>query len=135
VATILVIDDDPCFRDLLQLHLFSAGHEVHTAKDPEEGIRSLLEDSADLILLDLDLPYLSGFEVLEALRSDPASQKIPIIVVTGRGDDEAYTRCHKTGVDGFLTKPLKKEQLIKAVGETLAAHSGIGRSAAKPGTD
>ena len=135
MATILVIDDDPSFRDLLQLHLLSAGHQVHTAKDPEEGIRSLLEDSADLILLDLDLPYLSGFEVLEALRSDPASQKIPIIVVTGRGDDEAYTRCHKIGVDGFLTKPLKKEQLIKAVAETLVAHSGIGRSAGKPGTD
>jgi DNA-binding response OmpR family regulator len=123
VATILVIDDDPSFRDLLQLHLRSAGYTIRTAGDPEEGIRSLLEYPADLILLDLDLPYLSGFEVLEALRSDPASRKIPVIVLTGRGDEETYIRCHKIGVDGFLTKPLKKEQLIGAVGKTLGART------------
>ncbi len=123
MATILVIDDDPSFRDLLQLHLLSAGHTVHTAEDPEEGIRTLLEYSADLILLDLDLPYLSGFDVLEALRTDPASQKIPVIVLTGRGDEDTYTRCHKIGIDGFLTKPLKKEQLIKAVGKTLGTRT------------
>lgn len=121
MATILVIDDDPSFRDLLQLHLLTAGHTVHTAEDPEVGIRSLLEYSADLILLDLDLPYLSGFDVLEALRSDPASRKIPVIVLTARRDEETYSRCRKIGVDDFLTKPLKKEQLIEAVGKTLVA--------------
>jgi DNA-binding response OmpR family regulator len=123
VAAILVIDDDPSFRDLLQLHLLSAGHTIRTAEDPEEGLRSLLEYSADLILLDLDLPYLSGFDVLEALRSDPASQKIPVIILTGRGDEETYIRCHKIGIDGFLTKPLKKEQLIKAIGKTLGTRT------------
>jgi DNA-binding response OmpR family regulator len=120
MAAILVIDDDLSFRELLQLHLLSAGHTIRAAKDPEEGLRSLLEHSADLILLDLDLPYLSGFEVLEALRSDPASRKIPVIVLTGRGDEDTYIRCRKIGVDGFLTKPLKREQLITAVGTTLA---------------
>jgi two-component system chemotaxis response regulator CheY len=123
VATILVIDDDPSFRDLLRLHLLSAGHTVHAAEDPEEGLRKLLEYSADLILLDLDLPYMSGFEVLEALRSDPASQKIPVIVLTGRGDEETYIRCNKMGIDGFLTKPLKKERLIEAIGKTLSART------------
>ena len=123
MATILVIDDDPSFRDLLRLHLLAAGHTVYAAEDPEEGIHSLLENSADLILLDLDLPYLSGFEVLEALRSDPASKEIPVIVLTGRGDEETYTRCRKIGTDGFLTKPLKKEQLIKAVSEALGART------------
>ena len=85
MATILVIEDDPSFRDLLQLHLVSAGHTVNTAEDPAEGLRSLLEYSHDLILLDLDLPYLSGLEVLEALRSDPASQKIPVSPLRGAG--------------------------------------------------
>jgi CheY-like chemotaxis protein len=59
--------------------------------------------------------------VLEALRSDPASRKIPVIVLTARRDEETYSRCRKIGVDDFLTKPLKKEQLIEAVGKTLVA--------------
>ncbi len=121
MANILVIEDDPSFLDLLRLHLTSAKHSVTAAHDPETGLHSLLENEPDLILLDLDLPYLSGLEVLEALRGDPASQRIPVIIVTGRGDDETYNRCKKAGVDGFLTKPLTSEQLIKTIGKVLAS--------------
>ncbi len=120
MATILLIEDDPFFVDLLRLHLVAAGYTVQVARDPAEGLRSLLEDVPDLILLDLDLPYLSGIEVLEALRSDPASWKIPIIIVTGRTDDETYTRCAKIGFDGFFAKPLVGDKLSKAIAETLA---------------
>jgi len=121
VATILVIEDDSVFRDLLRMHLRQAGHTVQTAKDPEEGLRSLLETPPDLILLDLDLPYLSGFEVLEALRSDPASQRIPVIVVTGRAEEEAHERCRSIGIDGLFTKPFKSEHLIQGIAKALAA--------------
>ena len=121
MATILVIEDDLAFRDLLRLHLHQAGHTVQTAKDPEEGLRSLLEIPPDLILLDLDLPYLSGFEVLEALRSDPASRKIPVIIVTGNADEEVNDRCRTIGIEGFLTKPFKGEHLIQAIAKALAA--------------
>ncbi len=118
MATILAIEDDPSFRDLLQLHLHAAGHTVRTAADPAEGLRALLEEPPELILLDLDLPYLSGFEVLEALRSDKASQAIPVIVITGRAD-EAYERCRKIGIDGFASKPLKREELLRVIDEAL----------------
>ena len=123
---ILAIEDDSSFRDLLRLHLQSAGHSVRAAADPEEGLRAILEDPPELILLDLDLPYLSGFEVLEALRSDEASRRIPVIIVTGKTEGEAYERCRRIGFEGFASKPLKREDLLRAVDKALAASVGKG---------
>ena len=127
MATILAIEDDASFRDLLQLHLQAAGHTVRTAADPEEGLRSLLEDPPELILLDIDLPYLTGFEVLEALRSDDASRAIPVIVITGRPEGDTYERCQRIGIDGFASKPLKREDLLRAIDKALAGSAGKGR--------
>ena len=124
MATILAIEDDPSFRDLLQLHLHAAGHTVRTAADPEEGLRALLEDPPELILLDLDLPYLSGFEVLEALRSDEASRAIRVVVITGHPEGEAYERCRKIGFDGFASKPLKREELLRVIDKALKGSTG-----------
>lgn len=119
MANILAIEDDPSFRDLLELHLGSAGHKVRAAADPAEGLRAFLEFTPDLILLDLDLPYLSGFEVLEAVRSEKASREIPVVVVTGHMDSEAFERCRKIGIDGFASKPLKREDLLEVVNQAL----------------
>lgn len=94
------------------------------AADPEEGLRAILEDPPELILLDLDLPYLSGFEVLQALKSDDASQAIPVIIITGRPDGETYDRCRKIGFDGFASKPLKREDLLGEVNKVLGALAG-----------
>ena len=124
MAKILAIEDDHSFLDLLDLHLKAAGHTVRTAADPEEGLRSLLEEAPELILLDLDLPYLSGFEVLEALRSDDATRAIPVVVLTGRADEDTYGRCRKIGIDGFASKPLKLEELLGAVDKALAGRPG-----------
>lgn len=121
MAKVLVIEDDLAFRDLLRLHLRQAGHTVQVAADPEEGLRNLIDAPPDLILLDLDLPYLHGFEVLEALRSDPASQKIPVIIVTGHAEEDVHERCRTIGMDGYLTKPFKAEQLIQGITKALAA--------------
>lgn len=123
MASILLIEDDRFFVDLLRLHLLAAGYTVQIAGDPQEGLRSILESAPDLILLDLDLPNLSGFEVLEALRSDPASRKIPVIIVTGHTDEETRTRCAKIGIDGFFTKPLVSDKLFTAIAKTLAARA------------
>jgi CheY-like chemotaxis protein len=128
LATILAIEDDPSFLDLLELHLQSAGHTVRRAADPEEGLRAILEHPPDLILLDLDLPYLSGFEVLQALRSDDASRSIPVIIVTGSPDGDAYERCRRIGFDGFASKPLKREDLLGVVNKVLDAGAGEKRA-------
>jgi len=121
MATVLIIDDDHFFTELVSLHLMLAGYTVQTAKDPAEGLRAVIDGPPDLILLDLDLPYMSGFEVLEALRSDPASRGIPVIMLTARKDEDSYVRCQKIGCDGFVTKPLQSDQLIDVIVAALAA--------------
>ena len=135
MKTILVIDDDELCRAPAAEMLRRADWQVIEAVDGESGVKMAVQHRPDVILCDLMMPRGNGFHVCRAVREHLELRHTKIIVVTGRGDDEAYTRCHKIGVDGFLTKPLKKEQLIKAVGETLVAHSGIGRSTGKPGTD
>ncbi len=90
MAKIVIIEDDLVFLDLLRVHLASAGHEVRTAEDAALGLRAIIADPPDLILLDLTIPYLDGFEMIEALRNDPATRDTPVIVLTGRGDDENW---------------------------------------------
>lgn len=123
MATILVLEDDPSFADLVTLHLEMAGYVVRVANDPAEGLRNIIATPPDLVLLDLDLPYLSGFEVLEAIRSEAAYSRIPVVVVSGRKDPESYARCQKLGMNGYLTKPIGSDELLQAVGATLEAKS------------
>ena len=119
MAKIVVIEDDLTFLDLLRVHLASAGHEVLTAEDAALGLRAVITEGPDLILLDLTVPYLDGFEILKALSSDPATKSIPVIVLTGRGDDEAFARARSLGASRFLTKPVARDALIGAIDSLL----------------
>ncbi len=121
MARILVIEDDVTFLSLLRVHLSSAGHTVETAEDAVLGLRAIVSNSPDLVILDLTVPYLDSFELLEAVRDDPMTRAIPVIVLTGRDDDASYVRAKKTGADGYFTKPVQSEQLLKAIEICLAA--------------
>jgi len=120
LAKILVIENDISFLDLLRVHLASAGHEVMTAEDAALGLRSVIENVPDLIILDMFIPYLDGIEVLEALRTDPATAPIPVIVLTGTRDDEIYAKARKLGVADYLTKPVQRDRLLQVIDATLA---------------
>jgi len=122
LAKIVVIEDDLTFLDLLRVHLASAGHEVQIAEDAVLGLRAIIDNAPDLILLDLSVPYLDGFEMIAALRSDPATRDIPVIVLTGRGDDETYTEARRLGAAQLLTKPVERDLLIKAINGQLDSH-------------
>jgi DNA-binding response OmpR family regulator len=115
VAKIVIIEDDLTFLDLLRVHLASAGHEVLTAEDAALGLRAVIDNPPDLILLDLSVPYLDGFEMIEALHGDPATRNIPVIVLTGHGDDDTYTHARKLGAAQLLTKPVARDLLMKAI--------------------
>ena len=121
MAKIVVIEDDPTFLDLLRVHLASAGHEVLTAEDAALGLRAVITEQPELILLDLTVPYLDGFEMIKVLRNDPATKKIPVVVLTGRRDDETFAEARKLGASQFLTKPVTRDVLIKAIETQLAA--------------
>lgn len=121
MAKIVVIEDDVGFLDLLRVHLASAGHEVLAAQDAALGLRAVITEGPDLILLDLTVPYLDGFEMIKALRNDPATQRIPVVVLTGRGDDETYAEARRLGASQFLTKPVTRDALIRAIDTQLGA--------------
>jgi DNA-binding response OmpR family regulator len=132
LAKIVVIEDDVTFLDLLRVHLASAGHEVLTAEDAALGLRAIITEMPDLILLDLTVPYLDGFEMIKALRNDPATKSIPLVVLTGLKDDETFARARDLGASHFLTKPVERDVLIRAIETQLKAPKKRARSK-KPG--
>ncbi len=112
---VFVIEDDAAIRRLLDRLLTPAGYSVEqfaTAKPALEGIRT---NPPDLVLLDLQLPDLSGHEVLEAIRSDPATRLLPVVMMTGMATTAEKLRAQSAGVTDFIAKPFSPEELLPRV--------------------
>jgi|SRR3989338_2249408 len=101
---ILIIEDDKFLRDLMSQKLLHEGFTVKEALDGEEGIKSALEDTPDLILLDLILPRIDGFAVLEKMKSEPKLASLPILILSNLGQKEDVTRAMSLGAVDFLIK-------------------------------
>jgi DNA-binding response OmpR family regulator len=112
---ILIIDDDTSFRDLLRIHLSAAGYEVQVAEDGVTGGRALLELAPDLIVSDVNMPFLDGFELLSLMRADPGTASIPVILLSGRSDGDTMAKAVELGAADFLTKPVTRDQLLESV--------------------
>jgi two-component system, sensor histidine kinase len=109
MARILVVEDSPDIRVLVRMLLEAAGHEVLTAPDGLAGIETARAERPDLVLMDLSLPILSGWEAAKKIKEDPATGSIPVIAVTAHamlGDRE---RALAAGCDGFIAKPIEEE--------------------------
>jgi len=114
MKTVLVMDDDECMRELLRLQLCTAGYEVLEAEDPVSAGHLLLERRPDVFLAaDVQPPYMSGLELIAAIRADPATRSLPVIFITGRADAEP--RARELGAAAFLAKPLHVDQLLAIV--------------------
>ena len=118
---ILVIDNDISFRDLLRIHLSAAGYQVETAEDAVAGGRALLAQTPALIVSDISMPFLDGFELLSLLRAEPSTASIPVILLSGRGDGDTMARAVELGAADFLTKPVTRDQLIESIEACLAS--------------
>jgi DNA-binding response OmpR family regulator len=103
---ILFVDDDPILREFAQVNLTSDKAEVRVAGDGDEAWRLLHGESFDLILLDLEMPKVDGFEFLQSLRMTPKLQRTPVIVVTGREDVSAIDKAFIDGATSFVVKPI-----------------------------
>ena len=112
-ATVLVIDDDAVVRSLVRLHLANAGYEVAEAEDAVEGGHLVLKEQPDLVVCDVDMPYMSGYEFVAALKSDPLTQEIPVIFLTVR--DDVPDHAGRLGAAAYLRKPLTADRLLQAV--------------------
>lgn len=117
---IFVLEDDRAMRELTRLHLVAEGHEVHAFEDAVEGGRALLEGAPDLLICDVNMPYMSGLELLTAMRGDPQTAAIPVIIMTSHTDDETWSKAFKLGIAAFITKPFVKDELMSAVSKALS---------------
>lgn len=103
---ILYVDDDPILREFAQVHLTSEQASVATAEDGLAGLEALEAVRPDLVVLDLEMPRLDGFGMLERMRADPEFDRTPVIVATGREDVVAIDRAFHAGATGFTVKPV-----------------------------
>jgi len=112
---VLVVDDDPDMSEFLAHMLRAEGMDATTATDGEEGIAKVHAEAPDLVLLDVMMPGLSGFEVCARLKSDEATAMVPIVLVTALDDSASRVRGIEAGADDFLSKPVRREELVARV--------------------
>ena len=117
-ATILVVDDDASIRDLLRMHLNAAGYEVHVAEDAITAGYLVLRSPPDLIISDVNMPHMDGFEFIEALKADNTLPRIPVIFLTS--NDQGDDRGKALGAVGYITKPVRADRLLALVARHVA---------------
>jgi adenylate cyclase len=105
VGRVLVVDDDRVNRLLLTRSLEREGHSVRCAENGVEALELLRDDPCDVVLLDIVMPELDGVSVLERVKSDPALQDVPVIMISGVDDTDSVVRCIEIGADDYLPKP------------------------------
>jgi DNA-binding response OmpR family regulator len=116
-ARILVVDDDPNIGDLLRLHLKAAGYNVRVAEDAIAAGYVVLDEAPDLIICDVNMPYMDGFEFVAALKADSTLPYIPVIFLTSREDGDL--RGKELGAVAYLIKPVRAENLFTVVARHL----------------
>jgi CheY-like chemotaxis protein len=121
MTSILVIEDDLSIQENIVEILELNGYEVHTAHNGLVGVQIAQTQPPDLILCDVTMPYMDGFEVLRVLHSEPATNHIPIIFVTAKADHDAIRSGKALGARDYLTKPFAPANLLDAVQACLNA--------------
>lgn len=119
MKTILVVDDNPANRALMYELLSPAGHRLVEAGDGEEALQKVEEESPDLVLLDLLMPKLDGYAVLEKLRQDPRHAKLKVVALTALAMQGDAEKGLAAGFDDYITKPIDTAKLLKKVEEML----------------
>jgi len=106
---ILIVDDDKTTRKLLSLYLKGSGFEVVTAENGLNALEKLGSDTFQLVLTDLNMPFMDGIEFLKAMKSKPGTSNIPALMLTTETDEEERQRAIEAGADGYLSKPVTAE--------------------------
>ena len=112
---ILVVDDQLQNIQLLEGFLIRQGYEIIPAESGEEALEKLSGNQVDLVLLDVKMPRMSGFEVLTKLRADKKTQRIPVVMVTSYKENEARVKAFESGCDDFISKPFDQYELLARV--------------------
>jgi len=119
VSSVLVVDDNEMNRDMLVRRLTPLGYDVEVACDGKQALDMISDGQFDLILLDIMMPIMDGFEVLDQLKSNPRFKSLPVIMITALDDSTTAARCINLGADDYLTKPFDPTLLKARVGACL----------------
>jgi len=121
MARILIADDDPDIRQLVIYALADEGHEVSVAKDGQEALDHVVQSPPDLMLLDIMMPEMDGYDVLRALDERGIRGFTKILVLTAKGSERDWKLGYDLGADRYMTKPFDPDELLETVGEMLTS--------------
>ena len=128
---VVVVDDSISVRKFVGRMLEKAGYRVKLASDGLEASEVVAQVGCHLVITDLEMPRMNGYELMAHLRQDPATRKIPVLVVTSRAGAKHRDRAMKEGASAFLTKPVQEDQLIATVESLIGSETSQGRSAVR----
>jgi DNA-binding response OmpR family regulator len=118
---VLIVDDTNTLRSLVQIYLLAHGWEFVEAADGAEGLAKARDLRPDVVISDVKMPVMDGFELCAAIRSDPAMRSTPVVLLTMLGDDKSRARGTLVGASAFLTKPITPDTLRDTVRAVVAA--------------
>jgi DNA-binding response OmpR family regulator len=113
---VLITEDEPNIVESLTFILQRAGYEVSAVLDGEAAVQRLRSDPPDIMILDIMLPKMNGFEVLKLIKTDPALKSLPVVILTAKGQAHDRQLAEQIGADAFVTKPFSNRDLIQQIG-------------------
>jgi CheY-like chemotaxis protein len=132
-VSILAVDDDAIQREFCAVYLATPATEITTAASAEEGLAILAKRSFDMALVDVDMPGISGIEMVRRLRTDPRFDDMPIMVITGREDMGSIDEAYDAGATAFMSKPVNWRLLSHQIKFLLRAHAALRHKARADG--
>ena len=126
---ILLIEDERDMAVMIGLRLESAGYYVCTVGDGKEGLEAARKDMPDLIILDIMLPGMDGYEVCSALKNDEKYRKIPVVMLTAKAQKDDIKHGMECGADSYMTKPFESKVLLDKIASLMSGMSGAVESA------
>jgi two-component system chemotaxis response regulator CheY len=117
--TVLSVDDSPSVRQMVRLTLSDAGYQVIEAGDGREGLAKARSSAVDVVVTDINMPLMTGLELVAELRKLPAFNGVPILCLTTESDPGVKSQARAAGASGWITKPFQPEQLLAAVKKVL----------------
>jgi two-component system alkaline phosphatase synthesis response regulator PhoP len=121
---ILVVDDEIYIVHILDFSLGMEGYEVVTALDGEQALEKMKTEKPDLIVLDIMMPKLDGYEVCKAVKADPATKQIPVILLSAKGRNVDQSMGFEVGADDYITKPFSPRKLVERINQLLGQTVG-----------
>ena len=112
---ILVVDDEPDLRNLLRVILERSGYDVTLAEDGQQALRHMTTERPHLVLCDVVMPRLDGYQTLAAIRSNPRTRDVPVLMLSAKGQPQDVRRALEAGADGYIIKPFRRPQLLSEV--------------------